>query len=377
MAASLLLACDPQPVLDAGSDAPTEDVGRLDVPSVDVPDAPSTFVLPEPPMACGPLVLGTGDALATVTGVPDVSLADAGSELALAYVDRAADGTHTLALQRVSPAGTVLGTPIPVTVLGTTVPVGAAVASDGEVFVVCGSSSVEVRCATVPVGGTSAAPGATVAGASLPALAHGAGGFALAYLSGGGISLQRLDASAALSGSPQPIASGTGRPSIAPMEVGWVVGFADATTARAQKLDATGVPAGTPLVLGAARSMTQVAVTYAGGAIGAGFVAPTGDAMAFVEGHPAFVVGPGADSFGRVAAAPAANGLVVAWSDFYGFIGLVPVGRGGAALGPRSTVNVSWDDNPHALAATADGFVLATTTTPSGAPIELHTAGCP
>lgn len=376
--------CDPTPSgpADSGpppSDTPAVDSGTGDAGTADAggSDAGPTFTLPPAAAACASLAVGSG-ATIPATGVPDLAIASAGSELGVAFADRAADGTMTLRLQRVSGAGALLGTAVDVTPLGSMFPVGAAIASDGTRYVVCGSSSTETRCATAPVGGGAVTPGATIAGATMPALAFGAGGFMLVYSVTLGLASQALGTNAALVGTSHGVnPPSVGRPSIAPTDVGYVVGFAGAGGASAQALDASGAPLGTSISLGAARSMTPVAVTFAGGLIGASFIGPTGDAMAAVEGHAAVVVGAGASSYGRVAVAPASNGIVAAWSDFSGYIGLSAVGSGGTTLGASSMSGVGWDDNAHALAATATGFVLATTTTPSNAPIEVHPVTCP
>lgn len=302
-------------------------------------------------------------------------MAIATNEIGVAFVGDRGDGTLALWLQRVSPSGTLLGPQIDVASLGSG-DAGVAIATDGAVYVMCGSaSSFGITCATVPVGGGSPDLGEMIPLASLPELVFGAGGFLLAQLTADGLSIQPIDASARLTGAARLIVVGTGRPTLAPTDVGYVLGYAT-NDAWAQELDASGRPSGAPILLGAARAMTEVAVTSIATEVGAAWIDPSSEPISTIDLGPSVALAPGASSDGEVAIAPASNGLVATWSDRASFIGVAALATDRTIMGPIARIDVDGNDNPHALVAGPDGYLLITTTTPSLAPLEVVPLPC-
>lgn len=327
------------------------------------------------PAACGAPRIARVQSI-RADAVLDVAAAAAPTEIGVAFVDRTGDTSLVLRLQRLAPDGVPIGAPIEVARLGSGFGAGAAVATDGERYVVCGNGMPDgVSCAMVPVGGSAAVAGASIPGATAPALAFGAGGFLLAYSSEGEVSVQRIDTGARLAGGPRFAAADAGPPALAPTERGYQLGYAS-SAAFLQELDATGAPLGAPRRLGDARSGTMVAVA-SGAAAGATWIDTSGDAVALLEGRGPAVVGPGAGGFGRVSVASAEAGLVASWSDAGGFVGIAALGPEGRPLGASARVPVGWNDNAHALAASGERFLLVTSTTPALAPLEIHALACP
>ena len=361
----LLAACRGGHPHDAG---PMPDTGPP-------PDA-GPFVLPPAPEACtsfasrGPQSITVGSAL-------DVAAAAAPTELAVAFVDRGAGDALSLRVQRLTPTGARMGSPVEVAPIGTGTAGGAAIATDGSVYVACGGGMpAGIVCGSVPVGGGIARRGASIPGGTDPSLAFGAGGFVLAYLESGGIRVQALDASAARVGVPRSIATGTGSPSIAPTDDGYAIGYAK-DAAYVQLLDDGGAPAGPALSLGTSRAQTRVAVTFATGDFGAAWIDGSGVAVAsFGRRTPVNFGGPDA-SFGRVAIAPAQNGVVASFSSFAGVLGVAAIGTSGVSLGPTVTVPVGWNDTPHAIAAGPAGFVVVAAAGSSLSPLETWLLSCP
>lgn len=320
------------------------------------PDASTDGGDPTLPAACGAPRAALVQTI-RADAVLDVAAAAAPAEIGVAFVDRASDTTLVLRLSRLAPDGVPIGAPIEVARLGSGFGAGAAIATDGARYVVCGNGTPDgVSCAVVPVGGSAATAGATIPDATAPALAFGAGGFLLAYSSGGEISVQALDADARLTGGPRFAAADAGPPSLAPTEAGYVLGYAS-SAAFVQELDASGAPSG-------AR-------------VGAAWIDADQDAIALLEGRGLAVVGPGAGGLGRVSIARAADGLFASFSDAGGFVGVAALGPEGRPLGAGARVSVGWNDAAHALVASSEGLLLVTSTTPSLAPLEIHALACP
>lgn len=339
------------------------------------PDASTDGGDPTLPAACGAPRAALVQTI-RADAVLDVAAAAAPAEIGVAFVDRASDTTLVLRLSRLAPDGVPIGAPIEVARLGSGFGAGAAIATDGARYVVCGNGTPDgVSCAVVPVGGSAATAGATIPDATAPALAFGAGGFLLAYSSGGEISVQALDADARLTGGPRFAAADAGPPSLAPTEAGYVLGYAS-SAAFVQELDASGAPSGAPRRLGDAQRATMVAVT-GGARVGAAWIDADQDAIALLEGRGLAVVGPGAGGLGRVSIARAADGLFASFSDAGGFVGVAALGPEGRPLGAGARVSVGWNDAAHALVASSEGLLLVTSTTPSLAPLEIHALACP
>ncbi len=342
------------------------------------PDA-GAFALPVVPDACPTPTTGLPRPI-VVDGATDLAVAISETELGVAYVEHGADGALALRLQRVSLEGDLLGGVVEVASLGEGMYGAAGIATDGAVYVICGSAGMgaTLECGTVPVGGTVARPGASIEEARVPALAFGAGGFLLAYISSTGAELftQPLDANGRVVGAPRVVATDTGRPSLAPTALGFALGYG-ADVAYAQELDAFGVPVGAPLPLGDALPRTPVAVTFTAEAIGASWIAASGDAWAALGSAPPVLVGAGANGGGRVAIGAAANGFVASWSGGSGSIGLAALDAEGALMGSGTSYDARSDDAPHALVASAERFFLVVATNGTGTPVQVVPLTCP
>jgi hypothetical protein len=335
-----------------------------------------SFSLPPASSVCADLS-ASGTSSIEAMGIADVASTIAGDEYGVAHIAVGGDGDQHLYLSRVSIEGAQIGTSIDVTTFGDPAAAGVAIATDGERYLVCGGAyGTELRCASVPVGGGAVTMGAAIGGGSLPSLAFGAGGFMLAYLTATGVSVQPLDRDASALGDPRPIANGTGRARIAATEDGYVVGFARGTAVTAQLLDGAGAPAGAPIPLGTARSMTDVAISFSD-RVGAIFIDDEGEARFALEGSAPIAISEEAMSYGDVAIARASNGFLASWSDFNGFIGIAAIGQDGARIGTSVSVSTEWNDNPHALVASEDRFLLATSFSFASSPIALRSIACP
>jgi len=351
----------------------------------------------EPPptvAACASPTLGTA---VTIAGSPNrllsPKLARAGTETGLAYVETAATGPWKVKLQRLTAAGAPSGTAVEAgTVPALTVgyPVLAA-ASDGSVYVVCWGAPAATawpgfQCATVPAGSGAATPAASVEDAAYPALAYGPGGFMLAYRNSPGFQVQPLGTDGMPKGTAQLVrlsaAAGSGQlVAIVAMPSGYAVATAIATeTPMLHRLDAEAKVLGTPIAF-AVRG--QVAFAAAGESVGAAWIATSHEATASLAGSEGSPTAPvtlssDAQSYGQVAIAGGGGTFAVTWSAFMGFIGYRAVGADGRAVGSQVQVHgVGWDDNAHALASVADGFLLATTMNPGSDSIDLVHLGCP
>lgn len=347
------------------------DSGAPDDAGLDASSSP--FVLPTVAARCSAPADRSSSALAVTDAVPELALARGDTDLALAYVVRAASPALAhFDLQRLTSAGAPTGAAISLGPVDMAIPGQVSVARDGSSYLACTVTVGSVSCFRVDDAGTSR-DDLMITDATAIAIAAGPGGVMAAWTAAGELLVGRLGSAGA------HVATSGARPSIAATDVGFVVGYTVGAAAYVAPVDASGAP-GPPVSLGAARSGGQVAVAFTGGSTGASFIGPSGDAMAAVvsAGTPhTITVGPGASSYGRVAIARASDGFFATWSDFGGTIGGAFVDLSGAVTGAPYAHGVGWDDNAHDVIATDAAIVLATNTTPSATPVDLALVGCP
>lgn len=356
--------------VDAGVDAsPLIDSGPADA-------AAATFELPSVHAICSsPTAAPASHMLATTNGVPAVALALGTSDVGMVYVERPpAPSLLELRFQRIGLDGAPLGESVLLFGLDMMFPGSVSIAHDGTDYVACGITVASARCFRIDDAGASTEE-AIIDGAALVGVTYGAGGLAVAWTESDGVHAGLLGSAGARLGA------GGGIPSIAPTATGYVVGFASGSAATAVTLDAAGAMVGS-FALGTTRADGSVAVSFTSGTIGASFIGSSGDALAATVDASGTVsspvtIGPGAESYGQVSIARGADGFLASWSDFYGFVGVAPLALDGTTATTAFHLDVSWDDNAHAIVGLPGGFLLAANTTPSGSPVVITSLSCP
>jgi hypothetical protein len=189
----------------------------------------------------------------------DLAVASAGDEAAVFYAesqtaDSAATSPQTfLKLQRLDAHGLPRGEVVD---LGVLVPYSLSsmtIASDGTRYLACWADDAQLDCAMVPVGEGSATSVLQQPGTS-PAVAYGAGRWALARANAGQISMTWFTNDSLAFPAPVTFDAGAGPNGkqtslLAANELGFVL--VAGSTARVQQLDPSLAPLGAPVDLGA------------------------------------------------------------------------------------------------------------------------------
>jgi hypothetical protein len=213
--------------------------------------------------------------------------ASAGSEGAVVYLARQPLGSAFIVkLQRVDARGAVQGAAIELglTTEATPDPSGLTVATNGDHYVACWTSTASISCASAPVGEGGATPGLSIAGES-PSLAYAAGAWALAYRVGEGPAAQlavvRMGSDAKVAGAPALFEGGCAEgcdaddaPRLAATTDAFVlVGSDESGKATVRWLDVALKPISSPIDLGVPRWFHAA-------------VAASGERAAVSIGHP-------------------------------------------------------------------------------------------
>jgi hypothetical protein len=307
-----------------------------------------------------------------------VALARAADGLGIAYARSTANG-WTIELQRLTEAGAQTGSPV---TLGTTsiLTPTVALASNAQSFVACWDDQSGVSCAN----------GAGAAGAKLdgsaPALAWGASGWLLARVNASGIVAQKLDGNGQAQGNSAPVTSVTGAsPSVIAAGDGfWVSSGTAGGKPQLFPVDSA-LAVGNPAPLSGSLNGQFVALGNAGDGVAAVWAEQSQISTATVSasgtaGATAKVADDG--SYGRVSVIGGAASFATAWSSQGGTIRYRALDGSGAPVGSaQAPLMTGWDDNPNALVAVHDGFVLAanSSSTPGSAfdVIAVKHLGCP
>jgi hypothetical protein len=327
------------------------------------------ITLPPVKAACASPAIKPGDTWMAATGdnFPQVAISWSGTEAALVYQEAPSCGpsTPTLSLQRLSGEGVRIGSPIALASGGTTQVL--TVASDASRHLACWDGAVSgatVACAAVPVGGGTVSMGLMVTGRH-PSIAIGPHGYALAYEGDTDLVVQALDDEANAVGSPVTVTSlALSAPSLVATTSGFAVLGSDFALRR---LGPTLAPVGGPVSVGTSFNGELAAIAAAGDLVGAVWGSAMSVTFAMVDATGK-VVGPATvddpsfmGTYGVVSAAGGDGSFALAWSSISGQIGYRAAGGTGALLGtPVQAVGVDWDENPVAIAAVADGFLIAT-----------------
>jgi hypothetical protein len=295
------------------------------------------------------------------------------NEAAVVY-GQSPDGlTWPVKLQRLSPVGNLVGTPVP---LGEahTAAVGdslqTTVATEGTRHLACWDGSGEnrerVACAWVPSVAGGAVGGLGVEG-SLPALSRGPQGFRLAWANGTSVLTQGLSDTAQARGDPvvaTPAGSHVLRLVSSPSGFHVVV---DRDGLTLQGLDPAGQPVGNPVVIPDTGSPREVGVAAAGEEVLVAWRRPDGHTVARVVAPDAslsaeIVLAEAAHQSARVSATAGLGSFGVTWPADSSTVSWRSLDAAGAPLGPATNAgDTLGDDNPHALTAVSDGFLLVTT----------------
>jgi hypothetical protein len=380
------LPVGPDARIDVG---PGPDVQTADGPGGPGPDGGGP-TLPAP-VACAAPTLMPGATFDAAQGEHFTSprLAWGGAEAGLAYAESSGGGTAwSVLLQRLGPDGQASGAAVTVGMSTVSFPgPHIAVATDGMRYVVCWeSTATQLLCGVVPVGQGDATSGLSL-NAGRPAVAYGRAGFLLVAQGQNTVLGVFLDDTAEAAGPPANISQQTGTE---PQVVATPSGYAVATATAGGPLEILRLPptlqVGSPIT--AASSVRGPTLGLAG----------SGEALAVVYGEDSqvsaqVITGSTASAKAKVDKAGAqgiysyvgaAGGdphnpsFAVTWSAFEGTIGYRALDGSGTPQGsPVDVTQVGWDDNPHAIAALADAFLIATTVDSSYSTLALFVASCP
>lgn len=260
-----------------------------------------------------------------------------------------------------------------------------ALAMGGGVAIVCNdntNANAQVRCFSISGGASQL--GLTVPGAH-PALAFGAAGFALVYSDAGKLWSQRLKADATPDGAPHEVASSTSMDPAAPVLTATSDGYAALSSAWGLlwKFDATFTELEGMAVAGWKDAPTRIAGS--GALVGAVYGESSGVKFRRVEADNKLGAGvkidaPAASSIYQhtAVARGASDTFAAVWSAYEGFIGYRAIDAAGQPIGAAVDVLPSnWDDNPVAITAVSDGFIVASAINPSADALSVVHLGCP
>jgi hypothetical protein len=136
----------------------------------------------------------------------------AGEEGAVAYFewdrgDESNNPRSRVLLQRLDASGIARGAPVEITGMLSPAPEQLTLTNDGARYLACWDQAAQIACATVPLGEGVASSAVTLAVGSSPAVAHGPGGFALAYSLPGQVAAVHVGSDGAAAGKPVTIAT--------------------------------------------------------------------------------------------------------------------------------------------------------------------------
>jgi len=241
-------------------------------------------------------------ATTTATWVPttgrtfqSIAAASAGDEGAVAYTeseDPTEDGvvrSHIL-LQLLDATGARSGPPIDLAIveLNDWARPSLALASDGKRYLACWQREASIACAGMAVGGGPVFAALSVEGSG-PALAYGAGTFALAYARQEQVAVVRVASDGSAAGSPASFDTGAGslpRAFLAASESGFALVSGDLGSlgnTLVQRLDGDLAPAGDPIDLGVPFWFRGAVAAY-GTNVAIGLPVPYGGKVATLDG---------------------------------------------------------------------------------------------
>ena len=268
-----------------------------------------------------------------------------------------------------------------------------AVATDGANYVVCyGPAATQtlsgIDCASVPVAAGNAVSGSSIPAAGFPALAFGPGGFMLALRNAAGSQVQRVDAHGVLLGPLQLIreevlASAGTNVSIVAVPAGYIATSGADASVSLNRLDPNGqiINKNHIDIFGA---VGLYGIASAGDDVGVALISVFGLLNVSIF-HPSdalwtpFVsLSPEGEAYTQIAVAGAGGSFGITGLTAMGSIVYRTLTPDGTVTGNQVDVHqVGVADNPHALIAVSDGFLLATTMHAGMDAIDVLHLGCP
>jgi hypothetical protein len=173
-----------------------------------------------------------------------------------------------------------------------------------------------------------------------------------------------------------------------PTASGYACAFGDGSGANdveLVRLDAQARPVGAPLDVPNSSTVARFALAASGDELLLGFADPTSSVADAIQvaadgtlSSQLVLSGPGDTTYGAMAAASGKGSFAVSWSSVNGSILYRAALASGSLPGsPVALAAVGWDDDPNALAAVPDGFLLVAATGSSHATFESVHLGCP
>jgi hypothetical protein len=385
---------------DGGPDAP---VAVIDAP-VDAPiDATSaadaaTDTAPPSPAAC-PATITMGDTLLPTTGEHflTVSIASAGSEVGLVYEESIGTTGATAKLQRLTPEGIKIGDPV----LLATITFGAVgyaattVASNSAEYIACWLvNSANFACAPVPLATGPAGAAHSYTTSNVMSLAYGPGGWVLGRGAvSTNISLQFLDDTANALGASMSyglVASTASGMHVVPTATGYALGTVSQASGAAEwmritRVDRSLIRVGSDALVTQDSTMTEfflsasgddLLVLYRDVTTSPGPVMAVPVSASNSVGSPVAIAG--ATTHGYLDVAGRGASFLAAWDDTSNQLEVASFDSSGAPTGgSQAALDQSFDQDPIALAAVADGFLVASTVTSGKTTIDILHLACP
>lgn len=313
------------------------------------------------------------------------ALAWDGTHGAVAWAESTSTG-FDVRVQLLLENGTTLGSNFVVgSSLSTGVP-GVAIASDTKGFVVCWDGYLDpgsLGCASIDTATSSAKVGVHGKGTA-PALAFGPGGYVVGYADMAGNHALRMRADASADGAAASVALSGSPLAIAPLSTSFAAFAPDAI----EDLDPVTLAAmGASGKAGVGEGGMPVAMTASGDTLGFAAVQANGEVVLSALSSPSNKGAPGArlddptamPPYGKIAAAGGKSSFAVVWSTIEGNISYRGADDKGAPIGTMvsKVLDTGWDDNPVAITATSQGFLVASAVDMTYDAIKIVHLGCP